>query len=61
MTLLTDFELRRKRLFLLGRSARLEFTLSGRRAARVRLHVLNASDRERLETINLGVREPGSH
>ena len=45
VTLLTDFELRRKRLFLLGRAARVEFTLSGRRAARVRLHVLNAGDR----------------
>jgi murein DD-endopeptidase MepM/ murein hydrolase activator NlpD len=61
MTLLTSFELRRKRLFFLGRSARVDFTLSGRRAADVRLHVLNASDRSRLETIDLGEREAGSH
>jgi peptidase M23-like protein len=61
MTLLTSFELRRKRLFFLGRSARVEFTLSGRRAAKVRLHVLNASDRSRLATIDLGEREAGSH
>lgn len=60
-TLLTSFELRRKRLFLLGRSARVEFTLTGRRAAKVRLHVLNAVDRTRLATIDLGEREAGSH
>jgi murein DD-endopeptidase MepM/ murein hydrolase activator NlpD len=61
MTLLTSFQLRRKRLFFLGRSARVEFTLSGRPATNVRLHVLNAGDRSRLETIDLGEREPGSH
>ena len=61
MTLLTSFELRRKRLFFLGRSARVEFTLSGRRAAKVRLHVRNASDRSRLATIDLGEREAGRH
>jgi murein DD-endopeptidase MepM/ murein hydrolase activator NlpD len=60
-TLLTSFELRRKRLFLMGRSARVEFTLSGRPVAKVRLHVLNASDRTRLATIDLGVRAAGSH
>ena len=60
-TLLTSFELHRKRLFLLGRSARVEFTLSGRRVAKIRLHVLNASDRSRLATIDLGEREAGSH
>lgn len=60
-TLLTSFELRRKRLFLLGRSARVAFTLSGSRAVRVRLHVLNASDRSRLATIDLGERGAGSH
>jgi murein DD-endopeptidase MepM/ murein hydrolase activator NlpD len=61
MTLLTSFELRRKRLFFLGRSARVEFTLSGRRVAEVRLHVRNASDRSRLATIDLGEREAGRH
>lgn len=61
MTLLTSFELHRKHLFLLGRSARVEFTLRGRRAAKVRLHVLNASDRSRLATIDLGEREAGTH
>ncbi len=60
-TLLTSFELRRKRLFLLGRSARVKFTLSGRRTAKVRLHVLNAADRSRVETINLGEHEAGSY
>jgi murein DD-endopeptidase MepM/ murein hydrolase activator NlpD len=61
MTLLTSFELRRKRLFFLGRSARVEFTLSGRRLAEVRLHVRKASDRSRLATIDLGEREAGRH
>ena len=60
-TLLTSFELRRKRLFLLGRAARVEFALSGRPVAKVRLHVLNASDRTRLATIDLGERAAGSH
>jgi murein DD-endopeptidase MepM/ murein hydrolase activator NlpD len=60
-TLLTSFELHRKRLFFLGRSARVEFTLTGRRAAKVRLHVLTARDRSRLATIDLGEREAGSH
>jgi murein DD-endopeptidase MepM/ murein hydrolase activator NlpD len=61
MTLLTSFELRRKRLFFLGRSARVEFTLSGRRLAEVRLYVRKASDRSRLATIDLGEREAGRH
>jgi murein DD-endopeptidase MepM/ murein hydrolase activator NlpD len=60
-TLLTSFEVRRQRLFLLGRSARVAFTLSGSRAVRVRLHVLNATDRSRLATIDLGEREAGSY
>jgi murein DD-endopeptidase MepM/ murein hydrolase activator NlpD len=60
-TLLTSFELRRKRLFLLGRAARVRFTLSGRPVAKVRLHVLNASDRTRLATIDLGERAAGTH
>jgi hypothetical protein len=60
-TLLTSFELRRKRLFLFGRSARVNFTLSGRRVSRVRLHVLDADDRSRLETIDLGEQTAGSH
>lgn len=60
-TLLTSFELRRKRLFLMGRSARVQFTLSGRPVAKVRLHVLNASDRTKLATIDLGERAAGSH
>jgi murein DD-endopeptidase MepM/ murein hydrolase activator NlpD len=37
------------------------FTLSGRRPAKVRLHVLNAADRSRVETINLGERTAGSY
>ena len=61
VTLLTSFELHRKRLFLLGRSARVEFALSGRRAAKVRLHVLDAGDRSRLATIDLGERDAGTH
>ncbi|MGH2804170.1 MAG: M23 family metallopeptidase, partial [Thermoleophilaceae bacterium] len=52
---------RRKRLFLYGRSARILFTLSGRRAVRVRLHVLSASDRSRMATLDLGERGPGDH
>ncbi|MGZ5338568.1 MAG: peptidoglycan DD-metalloendopeptidase family protein [Thermoleophilaceae bacterium] len=60
-TLLTSFKLRRKHLFLLGRSARVQFTLTGRRPVTVRLHVLNAADRTRVETIDLGERRAGSH
>ena len=60
-TILTSFELRRKRLFLMGRSARVVFTLTGRRVAKVRLHVLNAADRTRLATVDLGERAAGSH
>jgi murein DD-endopeptidase MepM/ murein hydrolase activator NlpD len=60
-TLLTSFELRRKRLFYLGRSARVNFTLTGRRVSKVRLHLLDASDRTRLETIDLGERAAGSY
>jgi murein DD-endopeptidase MepM/ murein hydrolase activator NlpD len=60
-TILTSFELRRKRLFLMGRSARVVFTLTGRRVSKVRLHVLNAADRTRLATVDLGERTAGSH
>ena len=45
----------------MGRSARVKFTLRGRPVAKVRLHVLNASDRSRLGTIDLGERAAGSH
>jgi murein DD-endopeptidase MepM/ murein hydrolase activator NlpD len=61
VTLLTSFELHRQHLFLLGRAARVAFTLSGQRAAKVRLHVLKASDRSRLATLDLGERKAGSH
>jgi murein DD-endopeptidase MepM/ murein hydrolase activator NlpD len=58
---LTSFQLRRRHLFLHGRPARLLFTLSGRRAVRIRLHVLSAADRSRIATLDLGERSPGSH
>jgi len=60
-TLLTSFQLRRKRLYLHGRSARVLFTLSGRRAVRIRLHVLSAADRSRVATLDLGERKAGEH
>jgi murein DD-endopeptidase MepM/ murein hydrolase activator NlpD len=60
-TLLTSFELRRRRVFLYGRAARVEFTLTGRRAPSVRLHVLNAEDRSRVGTLDLGERAAGRH
>jgi murein DD-endopeptidase MepM/ murein hydrolase activator NlpD len=60
-TLLTSFELRRKRLFLYGRPARLRFTLAGRRRVAMRLHVRNASDRTLVSTLDLGVRGAGEH
>ena len=60
-TLLTSFSIRRRRLFLYGRAARVEFKLSGRRAPSVRLHVLRADDRSRFATIDLGQRTAGRH
>jgi hypothetical protein len=60
-TLLTSFEVRRTRLFLYGRSARILFTLSGRRAAKIRLHVLNAADGARVASMDLGERAAGRH
>jgi murein DD-endopeptidase MepM/ murein hydrolase activator NlpD len=60
-TLITSFQLRRRRLFLHGRAARVLFTLSGRRAVTVRLHVLQASDGSRVATLDLGERAPGDH
>jgi murein DD-endopeptidase MepM/ murein hydrolase activator NlpD len=58
---LTSFVLRRKHLYLHGRSARLDFTLAGRRPVQVRLHVLSASDRSRVATVDLGERAAGEH
>jgi murein DD-endopeptidase MepM/ murein hydrolase activator NlpD len=60
-TLLTSFELRRKRVYLHGRPARIRFILSGRRAVHVRLRVLNTADRSPVATIDLGERAPGEH
>jgi hypothetical protein len=60
-TLLESFELRRKRLFLYGRAARIEFTLAGRRSVPVRLHILRAGDGTRVATLDLGTRAAGSH
>ena len=60
-TLLTSFTLRRKHLYLHGRPAPIRFTLSGRRAVQVRLHVLSATDRSRVATLDLGERSAGEH
>jgi murein DD-endopeptidase MepM/ murein hydrolase activator NlpD len=60
-TLLTSFELRRKRVYLHGRPARIRFTLSGRRAVHVRLRVLSAADRSHVASVDLGERSPGDH
>ena len=60
-TLLTSFELLRAHLYLDGWAARVNFTLAGRRRVPVRLHVLRAADRERVATIDLGVRGAGAH
>jgi murein DD-endopeptidase MepM/ murein hydrolase activator NlpD len=60
-TLLTSFVLRRKHLYLHGRPARIRFTLSGPRAVHVRLHVLSATDRSRVATLDLGERSAGEH
>jgi murein DD-endopeptidase MepM/ murein hydrolase activator NlpD len=59
--LLTSFVIVRKRVYLHGRPARVRFTLSGRRAVSVRLHVLSASDRSRVATVDLGERGAGEH
>ncbi len=60
-TLLTSFTVRRKHFYLHGRPARIRFTLSGRRAVHVRLHVLSAADRSRVATLDLGERYAGEH
>ena len=60
-TLLTSFELLRAHLYLDGWAARVTFTLAGRRRVPVRLHVLRAADRERVATIDLGMRGAGAH
>jgi murein DD-endopeptidase MepM/ murein hydrolase activator NlpD len=60
-TLLSSFQLRRKRLFLYGRSARVDFTLSGRRPVPVRLQVRAAADRKLVTTVTLGTLAPGRH
>jgi murein DD-endopeptidase MepM/ murein hydrolase activator NlpD len=60
-TRLTSFALGRKHLYLHGRPARIRFTLSGRRAVQVRLHVLSAVDRTRVATVELGELSPGDH
>jgi murein DD-endopeptidase MepM/ murein hydrolase activator NlpD len=58
--LLTAFTLRRSRLFLHGRPARVGFRIEGRsRSVRVRLSILRASDRRRVATISLGQRRTG--
>jgi Peptidase family M23 len=60
-TLLTSFEVGRKHVYMHGRPARIRFTLSGRRSVQVRLHVLSATDRSRVATVDLGERAPGEH
>jgi murein DD-endopeptidase MepM/ murein hydrolase activator NlpD len=59
--LLTSFTVRRQRLYLHGRPARVRFALAGRRAVGVRLHVLSASDGSRVATVDLGERSAGEH
>jgi peptidase M23-like protein len=60
-TVLTSFELSRRRVYLQGRPARLRFTLSGTRAVHVHLRVLSAADRSPVATVDLGERAPGDH
>jgi murein DD-endopeptidase MepM/ murein hydrolase activator NlpD len=60
-TVLTSFRLRRAHLFLYGRPARIDFTLAGRRAVAVRLHVVRLPDRVRVATIELGELGAGAH
>jgi murein DD-endopeptidase MepM/ murein hydrolase activator NlpD len=59
--LLTSFLVRRRHVYLHGRPARIRFTLTGRRAVHVRLHVLSASDGSRVATLDLGERTAGDH
>lgn len=57
---LASFELRRPRLFLYGRAARVDFRIQGRApSALVRLAVLRASDRAVVKVIGLGRRATG--
>jgi hypothetical protein len=56
---LTSFSLRRPRLFLYGRSARVRFRLRGRAPVRVRLELLPPEGRRPVEAIPLGLRRPG--
>jgi murein DD-endopeptidase MepM/ murein hydrolase activator NlpD len=58
--LLTNFELRRKRLFLYGHSARVSFAIAGG-PVRARLVLLGAEDGTEVATIDLGELEPGEH
>jgi murein DD-endopeptidase MepM/ murein hydrolase activator NlpD len=60
-TLLTSFAVRRKRVYLHGRPARIRFTLEGRRRVGVRLHVESAADGSRVATIDLGQLAAGEH
>jgi Peptidase family M23 len=60
-TQLTSFAVGRKHVYLHGRPARIRFTLSGRRAVQVRLHVLSTVDRARVATVELGELSPGDH
>ena len=55
--LLTEFQLRRPRLFLYGRPARVTFTIKSRyRSVRVRLRLLRPGGRQAVSTISLGQR-----
>jgi peptidase M23-like protein len=56
---LTSFALRRPKLFLYGRAARVSFRFRGRSDVRVRLELLPPEGRRPVETISLGVRRPG--
>ena len=60
-TVLTSFAVRRKRVYLHGRPARIRFTLEGRRPVGVRLHVESAADGSRVATIDLGQLDAGEH
>jgi murein DD-endopeptidase MepM/ murein hydrolase activator NlpD len=53
------FELKRKRLFLYGHSARIAFRIRSRRPLALKLCVLRAEDRAVVATIDLGERAPG--
>ena len=56
---LTSFSLRRPRLFLYGRAARVRFRLRGQAPVRARLELLPPEGRRPVEAIDLGVRRPG--